>query len=184
MGLSHQPDIVMTAPVSIRPLLPSDAQAFRELRLEALANHPEAFSSSYEEESPLGLEEFQARIPVSGPNAIFGAFADGRLVGMAAFVIYDRPKARHKGLMWGVFVKPERRGQHIGKTLVQSVIARASHHVIMLEAAVVLTNESARRTYHGLGFRPYGIEPKAIRLGDTFYDEELLYLDLPQPTGP
>src|SRR5215204_5554105 len=110
MGLSHQPDIVMTVPVSIRPLLPSDAQAFRELRLEALANHPEAFSSSYEE-SPLGLEEFQARIPV------------------------------------------------------------------------VLTNESARRTYHGLGFRPYGIERKAIRVGDTFYDEELLYLDLPQPTG-
>jgi RimJ/RimL family protein N-acetyltransferase len=53
----------------------------------------------------------------------------------------------------------------------------------MLEAAVVLTNESTRRTYHGLGFRPYGIERKAIRVGDTFYDEELLYLDLPQPTG-
>src|SRR5215218_2525104 len=112
MWRSHQPDIVMTAPVSIRPLLPSDAQAFRELRLEALSNHPEAFSSSYEEELPSSLEEFQARIPV------------------------------------------------------------------------VLTNESARRTYHGLGFRPYGIEPKAIRVGDTFYDEELLYLDLPQPTGP
>jgi RimJ/RimL family protein N-acetyltransferase len=172
-------DEIMSAAVSIHPLTPSDAQAFRELRLEALSSHPEAFSSSYEEESPRSLEEFQARIPSSGPNAIFGAFADGRLVGMAGFVIYDRPKARHKGLMWGVFVKPEWRKQRVGKALVQSVIDRASRHVIMLEAAVVLTNESARRTYHGLGFKPYGVEPKAIRVGDIFYDEELLYLDLP-----
>jgi RimJ/RimL family protein N-acetyltransferase len=51
----------------------------------------------------------------------------------------------------------------------------------MLEAAVGLANASARRTYHGLGFKPYGIERKAIRVGDVFHDEELLYLDLPQP---
>jgi len=55
--------------------------------------------------------------------------------------------------------------------------------VIMLEAAVGLTNEGARRTYRGLGFKPYGIERKAIRVGDVFYDEELLFLDLPQPEG-
>jgi RimJ/RimL family protein N-acetyltransferase len=51
----------------------------------------------------------------------------------------------------------------------------------MLEAAVGLTNGSARRTYHNLGFRPYGIERKAIRIGDVFHDEELLYLDLARP---
>ncbi|MBB3018323.1 RimJ/RimL family protein N-acetyltransferase [Microvirga lupini] len=169
----------MSPSISIRPLTPSDAQAFRDLRLEALSSHPEAFSSSHEEESPRSLDEFRARIPASGPNAIFGAFAEGRLIGMAGFVVYDRPKARHKGLMWGVFVKQDWRGQRVGKALVQSVIDRASRHVIMIEAAVVLTNESARRTYHGLGFKPYGIEPKAIRVGDRFYDEELIYLEFP-----
>lgn len=169
----------MSPSISIRPLTPSDAQAFRDLRLEALSSHPAAFSSSHEEESPRSLDEFRARIPASGPNAIFGAFAEGRLIGMAGFVVYDRPKARHKGLMWGVFVKQDWRGQRVGKALVQSVIDRASRHVIMIEAAVVLTNESARRTYHGLGFKPYGIEPKAIRVGDRFYDEELIYLEFP-----
>jgi RimJ/RimL family protein N-acetyltransferase len=167
----------MSDATSIRPLTPSDAKAFRALRLEALANHPEAFSSSYEEESPRSLVEFQARIPSSGPNAIFGAFDGDRLVGMAGFVVYDRPKARHKGLMWGVYVKPKWRGRRVGKALVKSVIDLASRHVVMLEAAVTLTNESARRTYHGLGFEPYGIERKAIRVGDAFYDEELLYLE-------
>jgi ribosomal protein S18 acetylase RimI-like enzyme len=165
--------------ISIRPLTHSDVHAFRELRLEALANHPEAFSSSYEEESPRSLDQFKARIPADGPQAIFGAFAADRLVGMAGFVIYDRPKSRHKGLMWGVYVKPEWRTQRVGKALVQTVIDRASRHVMILEAAVSLTNERARRTYHGLGFKPYGIEPKAIRVGDNFYDEELIYIEFP-----
>ncbi len=171
----------MSTIVSIRLMQPTDAQAYRDLRLEALRSHPEAFGSSYEEEAPLALKTIEARIPSSGPNAIFGAFADTALVGMAGFAVYDRLKARHKGVMWGVFVKPEWRKRQVGKALVQRVIDHAAGHVIMLEAAVGLANEGARRTYHSLGFRPYGIERKAIRVGDTFHDEELLYLDLPQP---
>ncbi|MEE1613767.1 GNAT family N-acetyltransferase [Microvirga sp. CF3016] len=173
----------MSANLSIRLLHPSDAQAYRDLRLEALKSSPAAFGSSYEEESPLPIQTIKARIPVSGPNAIFGAFSDKALVGMAGFAVYERMKARHKGVMWGVFVKPDWRKQAVGKALVQQVIDHASRHVIMLEAAVGLANESARRTYHSLGFRPYGIERKAIRIGDTFYDEELLYLDLARLAG-
>lgn len=167
----------MTAPVSIRPLLPTDAEAYRALRLEALAANPEAFGSSYEEEAPLSLETIRARIPVLGPNAIFGAFAGESLVGMAGFAVYDRKKASHKGLMWGVYVQAQWRGRGLGKQLVQRVIAHAAQHVIVLEAAVGLTNESARRTYHALGFKPYGIERKVLRVGDVFYDEELLFIE-------
>ncbi|MBA1157893.1 GNAT family N-acetyltransferase [Microvirga mediterraneensis] len=173
----------MSASFSIRPLRPSDARAYRDLRLEALQGSPEAFGSSYEEEAPLPLETIEARIPTSGPNAIFGAFAGEALVGMAGFAVYERVKARHKGVMWGVFVRPEWRKQRVGKALVRQVIDHASRHVIMIEAAVGLANESARRTYHGLGFTPYGVERKAIRIGDVFHDEELLYLDLPQAQG-
>lgn len=165
------------ASVLVRPFLPSDAQAYRELRLEALASAPEAFGSSYEEEVSLSVEDFRARIPLSGPNAIFGGFSGQALVGMAGFVMYDRLKARHKGLMWGVFVKPAWRGTGLGRDLVRHVVDHASKHVVVLEAAVGLANESARRTYHRLGFEPYGIERKALRVGETYYDEELLLID-------
>ncbi|MEZ0170201.1 N-acetyltransferase family protein [Microvirga sp. TS319] len=167
----------MTADIPIRTLEPSDARAYRDLRLEALAASPEAFGSSYEEEAPLPLETVRARIPAPGPNAIFGAFAEGRLVGMAGFAVYERAKASHKGVMWGVYVQEDRRGHGLGRRLVQQVIDHASRHVIMLEAAVGLMNDSARRTYHALGFRPYGIERKALRVGGVFYDEELLFID-------
>ena len=170
----------MTSGIPIRILEPSDAQAFRSLRLEALTVAPEAFGASYEEDASLPLETIRARLSAS-PNVVFGAFADHGLIGMAGFAVYDRMKARHKGILWGVYVRSEWRGHHVGKRLVQSVIDHASRHVIMLEAAVGLTNDGARRTYHGLGFKPYGIQRKALRVGDRFYDEELLYLDLPQP---
>jgi GNAT superfamily N-acetyltransferase len=169
----------MTSDIVIRILEPSDAEGFRDLRLEALTVAPEAFGASYEEDASLPLETIRARLSAS-PNVIFGAFADDDLIGMAGFAVYDRVKARHKGLLWGVYVKAEWRRHHVGKRLVQSVIDHASRHVIMLEATVGLANDSARHTYHGLGFKPYGIQRKALRVGDTFYDEELLYLDLPQ----
>ena len=171
----------MASDILIRVLDPSDASTFRDLRLEALASAPEAFGASYEEEASLPLETIQTRLSSSGPNAVFGAFAGGNLVGVAGFAVHERVKASHKGVMWGVFVRPEWRGHSIGRALVQRVTDHASRHVIMLEATVGLTNEGARRTYHGLGFKPYGVQRKALRVGDRFYDEELLCIDFPQP---
>ncbi|MBD2746266.1 GNAT family N-acetyltransferase [Microvirga sp. BT688] len=170
----------MTSDILIRTLEPSDAEGFRSLRLEALTVSPEAFGASYEEDASVSMETMRARLSAR-PNVVLGAFADQALIGMAGFAVYDRVKARHKGVLWGVYVKAEWRGHQVGKRLVQHVIDHASRHVMMLEATVGLTNDGARRTYHGLGFKPYGIQRKALRVGDTFYDEELLYLDLPQP---
>jgi RimJ/RimL family protein N-acetyltransferase len=96
---------------------------------------------------------------------------------MAGFMAQNRLKARHKGLMWGVYVRPDWRGRGLGEALVRQVVDHAADHVIVLEAGVGIFNTGARRTYHKLGFRPYGIERKALRIGDTFYDEELLFID-------
>jgi RimJ/RimL family protein N-acetyltransferase len=173
----------MAADILIRALHSADASAFRALRLKALVNAPEAFGASYEEEVSLPLETIQSRLSTSAPNVVFGAFAEGALIGMAGFAIHERIKARHKGVMWGVFVEPDWRGRSIAKALVRRVIDHASQHVIMLEAAVGLRNEGARRTYHALGFKPYGIQRKALRVGDQFHDEELLSIELPQRPG-
>ena len=167
--------------ILIRALAESDAKAFRAIRLDALATSPEAFGSSHEEEAALPLETFQARIEGPEPSVIFGAFADDALVGMAGFLASEKRKQRHKGTLWGVFVRPTWRGHGIAERLVRRVVEHAGQHVTILYANVVTMNHHARMMYQRLGFTPYGVEWRALCVDGVFYDEELLVLDLDRP---
>src|SRR5579885_2646682 len=65
--------------IVIRSALPTDAVAYRELRLEALRNHPTAFSASYDEQVTFPDEFWQERINsnIDSPNnVIFFAVSD------------------------------------------------------------------------------------------------------------
>jgi GNAT superfamily N-acetyltransferase len=166
------------ANITIRALGAADAEAYRVLRLTALATSPEAFGSSHEEEAELSLDSFRARVVTTGRNVIFGAFADNHLVGMAGFAASERVKKRHKGTLWGVFVMPEWRGRGLGDRLIARVVEHATEHVVVLQASVVATNQKARQAYARFGFVPYGIERHALCIGGMFYDSEHLALDL------
>jgi RimJ/RimL family protein N-acetyltransferase len=166
--------------ITIRALGTQDVEAYRELRLTALATSPAAFGSSYEEEARLSMDSFRARMASSGSNMIFGAFAGSQLVGTAGFVASEQLKMRHKGTLWGVFLMPEWRGRGLGDRLVGRVVEHAAGHVLILQASVVTTNRRAREIYARLGFVPYGIERQALLIDGRFFDEELLALDLPK----
>ena len=163
--------------IHIRRLTPADAEAFRALRLEALTTAPEAFGSSPEEEAARPMDLVRSRLDAL-PDAIFGAFAQDDLVGMAGFALSQGIKKRHKALLWGVFVRAPWRDRGTGEQLVSAVIDHARNHVLLLQASVVTTNAAARRVYDRLGFVPYGLEHQALRVDDSFHDEELLVLDL------
>jgi len=167
------------SPHDIRPLGVDDAEAWRALRLQALKEHPAAFSSSWEEASQRDLEAFRAQIPrPDEPDALFGLFVDGALEGVAGFRVQEGLKVRHKGLLWGVYVRPRARGAGGAQALVASVIERARAHVAILQAVVSVANPAARRLYAALGFRAYGVEPAALRVDGVDHDDELLWLDL------
>lgn len=156
---------------AIRVLAPADAAEFRRIRLEALLRHPEAYGASHAEAVLRDEAHFAATL---AENTIFGAELDGRLVGTAAFSHRQGEKARHKAVMWAVYVEPGRRGQHLGERLVQAVIDHARQHARVLQCSVVTENHHARNIYIRLGFRHYGIERRALRVGDRFLDEDLL----------
>ncbi len=162
---------VNQADVVIRRLSPANAAPYRDIRLEGLRLVPEAFGSSFAEEQSQPPEWFADRL---NNAAVFGAFADGELAGVAGFFQNTRKKEAHKGVLWGMYVRPAWRGSGIGRRLAETVIDHARQHVEILQLTVVTTNHAARRLYTALGFVEYGIEQQAMKDDGQYWDEALM----------
>ena len=78
--------------------------------------------------------------------------------------------------MWGVYVQAAARGRGLGRLLVEQVIEHARGRVEQLHATVVTTGEAARQLYRHLGFQVYGLEPRGLKVGDRYFDQELMVL--------
>ena len=151
----------------IRRLLPADADAVLRLRREALEREPLAFSSSPGEDRVQvkgALEEYLAH----PTRAIFGA-VEPDLIGMAGIAQEEGAKSRHKARLWGVYVIPARRGVGIGRALVEAAIefARSLDGLTHVHLAVAESGQAAQALYEHLGFRTWGTEPAAIRVGEV-----------------
>ncbi|CAN7503482.1 N-acetyltransferase family protein [Aminobacter sp. LjRoot7] len=164
----------------VRRLVPGEGAALRRLRMAALEKAPLAFSSSPEDEAHLTDADFEARIGLAEPDAVYGVFGDSEFVGVATFIGEKRRKTRHKGAMFGVYVDPAWRGTGAARALVQQVIDHATERGLALHAHVIADNVPALRLYLGLGFVSYGVEPRALLVDGVFHDEHLLIY---QPGG-
>jgi ribosomal protein S18 acetylase RimI-like enzyme len=172
---------VKGADVKIRRLSPADASAYRNLRLEALKLAPEAYSSTFAAENSETLAFFAARIDTS---AVFGACANGNLLGIAGFVARQGQKQAHEGVLVGMYVQPGARNLGIGQRLVEAVIEHAKEHVEILQLSVVVENEPGKRLYRKLGFVEYGLEKRALKQAGRYWDEVLMVKSLaPEEAG-
>ena len=170
--------------MNIRILTEEDAIIYRTLRLQALSTDPEAFGSTYEEFAARSLSEIAARLhPKGDPLESFtlGAFdpAD-TLIGTITLQRQHYTKSRHQGTIGGMYVTPAARGRGASKALLRQAIAQALQipGLEQLHLLVVTTNEAARRLYLSLGFEVCGRVRQAMKLGDTYWDEESMVLYL------
>ena len=84
----------------------------------------------------------------------------------------------HKGVIWGMYVRPNARRAGIGRRLVEAILDHARQRVELIQLTVVRDNEQARHLYASLGFQEYGIERNALKQDGRYYDEVLLAKDL------
>lgn len=159
--------------MDIRQLDKNDWQSWRSLRLEALLNAPEAFFSSYDDVRTWPDDKFMT---IMQDNTIYGAFDGDNLIGSMAMGVVEGLQRQHQGIVWGVYVKPQYRGQKIGDALLEAIIAQAKTIVMQLQLSAHTENHGALRLYQRHGFEVYGVEPHAIKVGNRFYDECLMML--------
>jgi ribosomal protein S18 acetylase RimI-like enzyme len=174
-------------PMHIRKLRADDVQAYRALRLRGLKEFPPAFAESYDEFAKQSAPELVATLEdPAGLCHVFGAFNDGgELLGMVGVTRDTFEKLRHKGYVWGMYVAPEQHGQGIGKRLLEAAIAHAREMsgLEQLRLMVGEANTSARALYESVGFRAFGLEPRELKTGGTYYDSVHMWLDLSSGTG-
>jgi RimJ/RimL family protein N-acetyltransferase len=180
--------------MEIRALSSADTEAFRAIRRESLENAPRAFAESLAEHDSLSPQQFAKRLAssFSNDNFIIGAFRGNEafrsgndpdptplLAGVAGFVRNPRPKLRHKGLIWGVYVRPAFRGTGVAREILAEVIRRTKTLDGLEQINLnVATGTAARRLYESLGFEVYGHERNSLRVDREFVDEDLMVLFL------
>lgn len=171
--------------MNIRILEESDAAEFSRLRLEALEDDPLAFGSSPEEHRALSLDEIRNRIrPKIHEAFVVGAIDEGSLIGNAGFYRQAGLKRRHKGHIWGVHVSPAYRGRGVAREIMRALLDHASQieGLEQVDLCVTSSQSGAAALYRSLGFELYGREPRALKVGDCYLDQEHMVLHLSPPT--
>src|SRR5450432_272174 len=169
----------MSEKISIRFVGESDVPAFRELRLEALREHPESFGSDYQEnlQHPESFWIDRVREAIDKPdNCIVLADAGNELAAMLGVFRAGGIKNRHAGTVWGVYVRTKYRGKKLGDQMLKHELAWCRENEIrILRLTATTTNAAAIRCYSRCGFEVYGVSPQVIRIGEKFYDELLMW---------
>jgi ribosomal protein S18 acetylase RimI-like enzyme len=161
----------------IRLLESNHAAIYRNLRLEALQSHPEAFSSSYEEEKEIPLEIFESRLKEQH-SFTYGAFDNEQLIGVVTLVLEKKNKLKHRANIVAMYVDPQKRRFGIGKSLMLEAInkAKAIEGIVQIYLGVTSNNEPAKKLYYSLGFETYGKDKRALKIDSTYFDDELMVL--------
>lgn len=162
--------------MKIRCLTSDDWKIWKPFRLAALKNSPQSFASSYEEEVNWSDLAFQEGL---NHNTVFAALEEKKLIASAGFYRLDSLKTKHKGIIWGMYTHPDYRGRGVASALIQEIVIHARDlGVIQVHLTPITNNLAAIKLYQKLGFEIYGTEPRALKMGDVFFDEHLMMLDL------
>ncbi|MGH3498776.1 MAG: GNAT family N-acetyltransferase [Nocardioidaceae bacterium] len=137
--------------IELQVLTPEDWALWRQLRLAALAEAPQAFGSTLAEWSGVGDTEERWRDRLSTVPFNVVARQDGVAVGMASVVVDDEAQGRPELIsMW---VAPLSRGTGVSGTLISAVLGWAAvAHPGEVVLRVREDNARAAATYRRHGF--------------------------------
>jgi ribosomal protein S18 acetylase RimI-like enzyme len=168
--------------IRLRPTTALDAEALRELRLEALWMHPEVFASDHDASAKRPLEWWLDRARAGSgerDQVTYVAQAPGEerndLIAMCGLYREEGIKINHNAHLWGVYVRPAWRGLKIADALIDACEQWARERSVrVVRLAVITSNAAAIHCYQRRGFVPFGTAPQAICHNGVYFDELLM----------
>ncbi len=168
--------------MEIRRLKSQDATPYREFMLEGYALHPVAFTASVSEREPFPMTWWEGRVKDgdAAEEIVVGAFDGERLAGVVGLCFEQRPKTRHRALLYGMYVHADYAHRGLGRRLVVEILeeARQRDGVRIVTLTVTEGNREAEALYLKCGFASFGVEPFAVALDDGFASKIHMWLDL------
>ena len=155
--------------IVLEPISSKNSPIFKDIRLRALQDSPNAFSSTYAEESKLTDADWVKRATQwSGAKSIgYLALDDRAAVGIAAGILNQTEPSRAD--LVSMWVASTHRRKGIGGMLVETVVAWArSQNAQVLLLLVTSNNHKAINFYQRLGFsltgktEPYRNDPSLL----------------------
>lgn len=145
--------------LEVRQLAPQEWRIFRELRLRALRDAPEAFGTTAAEAQSWGPDQWRQRL---GTRVAFVALDGEATIGLACGIPAERPDEAELISMW---VDPTSRRQGAGRRLVDAVAGwAASEGFRTLRLWVARRNPDAASFYSSLSFARTGeVQPMGAR---------------------
>lgn len=170
--------------IVVRELRWSDFDAIREnylLVYEERKENPEigihlfADPPSYSDE--VGWFTNLYRDVLSGNALVSVAEIDGVAIGECTVRRAGPPgpsEVSHVGVL-GILVHRDHRGSGAGRALMQAALAQCRGKFEIVNLTVLSVNARARKLYEELGFVNVGTVPRAVRRGDRYLDQDLMF---------
>jgi RimJ/RimL family protein N-acetyltransferase len=166
----------------VERLSPTHTSAYRALMLEAYTVHPDAFTSSANERVALPLTWWEERLSAAADarELVFGAWQGIELAGAVGLAFDAREKARHKALVFGMYVPQRFRRRGLARQLVEAAVAHAiaRPHIRVLQLTVTEGNLAAQDLYGQCGFTVFGVEPVAVAVNGGYVSKVHMWRDL------
>jgi ribosomal protein S18 acetylase RimI-like enzyme len=164
--------------VSVRRFAPEEWRIYRDLRLRALTDSPDAFGSTLDREAARSEADWASRLgqgSISDRDLPLIAEFDDEPLGLSWARIDDlQPDVAH---IYQVWIAPTRRRLGAGAALLDTMIAWArSANVRRIVLSVTCGDTPAMHLYSRAGFAPVG-EPQPLRPGSTLMSQPM-QLDL------
>jgi RimJ/RimL family protein N-acetyltransferase len=143
----------------IRCISPEDIDAFRRIRLEALASEPASFASLFKDWERLSDDDWQQRLQ----DHVFIAFSDDEPVGIMGLSRLRPKKMAHRATLVMVYVRKRFRGTGLSRKLLDAVIDFAkTKGILQIELGVSADNLDALHFYRRNGFTDIGLNPRGF----------------------